>query len=99
MFYLYSQNDSNNNIINEINENDKNGLDYKKEESKEKKENKEKNEIQNGKIDIHSLTVDELKNELKKRKVNIPKNAKKKDLQELLINIDKKPVKHNQEPK
>ena len=86
MFYLYSQNDSNNNIINEINENDKNGLDYKKEE---KKENKEKNEIQNGKIDINSLTVDELKNELKKRKVNIPKNAKKKDLQELLMNYDK----------
>ena len=33
--------------------------------------------------------MEDLKNELKKRKVNVPKNAKKKDLQELLINLDK----------
>ena len=94
MFYSYSKNNSNNNIVNENKENDKNGLDYKKEE---KKENKEKNEIQNGKIDIHSLTVEELRNELKNRKINIPKNSKKKDLHELLLNFNKKKVKHNQE--
>ena len=40
-------------------------------------------------MDINSLKVEELKNELKKRNIEIPKNAKKKDLQELLINSDK----------
>lgn len=33
--------------------------------------------------------MEDLKNELKKRKVSVPKNAKKKDLLELLINLDK----------
>ena len=35
------------------------------------------------------MRVEDLKNQLKKRKVNIPKNAKKKDLQDLLMNLDK----------
>ena len=84
---VYSQNiENNNNIVNENNEKEKNGLDIKKEE---KKEIKEENGIENGKLDIYSLRVEDLKNELKKRKVNIPKNAKKKDLQELLMNLDK----------
>lgn len=61
--------------------NDKNG--EKGEEIDNKKLKKE------NKIDINSLKVDELKNELKKRNIEIPKNAKKKDLQELLINSDK----------
>ena len=45
--------------------------------------------VKNGKLDINSLKVEDLKNELKKRNVNIPKNSKKKDLQELLMNLDK----------
>ena len=67
-----------------MNEREKNGFDLKKEEK-----NDDENGIQNGKLDINSLRVEDLKNELKKRKVNIPKNSKKKDLQELLMNLDK----------
>jgi len=40
-------------------------------------------------VDLNSLTVDKLKEELKSRKIDFPKNAKKKDLQELLINSNK----------
>ena len=40
-------------------------------------------------MDINSLKVEELKNELKKRNINLPKNAKKKELQDLLMNRDK----------
>jgi hypothetical protein len=68
-------NNGNNDIIN-----DKNDEGEEIDNKKLKKENK---------IDINSLKVDELKNELKKRNIEIPKNAKKKDLQELLINSDK----------
>ena len=68
---------------NDINEREKNGLNLKKEEKADE------NGIQNGKLDINSLKVEDLKNELKKRNVNIPKNSKKKDLQELLMNLDK----------
>lgn len=61
--------------------------DNKNDEKREEIDNKEiKKE---NKIDINSLKVDELKNELKRRNIDIPKNAKKKDLQELLINSDK----------
>ena len=81
--YIYSSNNINNN--NE-NKKEKNGLDYKKEEKKEKKD---ENGLQKDKLDIYSLRVEDLKTELKKRNVNIPKNAKKKDLQELLLNLDK----------
>ena len=66
-----------------MNEREKNGFDLKKEEINDE------NGIQNGKLDISSLRVEDLKNELKKRKVNIPKNSKKKDLQELLMKLDK----------
>jgi hypothetical protein len=59
----------------------------KNDEKGEEIENKEL--TKENKIDINSLKVDELKNELKKRNIEIPKNAKKKDLQELLINSDK----------
>ena len=59
----------------------------KNDEIGEEIENKEL--TKENKIDINSLKVDELKNELKKRNIEIPKNAKKKDLQELLINSDK----------
>jgi hypothetical protein len=69
-------NNGNSNIINDKN-------DEKGEEIENKELTKE------NKIDINSLKVDELKNELKKRNIEIPKNAKKKDLQELLINSDK----------
>ena len=68
---------------------EKNGLDYKNEENKKNKEEEEKNDKENEKLDINSLRVEDLKNELKKRNVDIPKNAKKKDLQELLMNLDK----------
>ena len=50
---------------------------------------KEENGNKNQKLDLNSLKVEELKNELKKRNVKIPKNAKKKDLQELLMDLDK----------
>jgi hypothetical protein len=69
-------NNGNNDLINDKNE--------EKGEENDNKELKKEN-----KIDINSLKVDELKNELKKRNIDIPKNAKKKDLQELLINSDK----------
>ena len=69
-------NNGNNDLINDKNED--------KGEENDNKELKKEN-----KIDINSLKVDELKNELKKRNIDIPKNAKKKDLQELLINSDK----------
>ena len=68
---------------------EKNGLDYKKEEKEGKKQENIIQKIQNGKLDINSLRVEDLKNELKKRNVNFPKNAKKKDLQDLLMNLDK----------
>ena len=67
-----------------MNEREKNGFDLKKEEK-----NDDENGIQNGKLDINSLRAEDLKNELKKRNVNIPKNSKKKDLQELLMKLDK----------
>ena len=49
---------------------------------------KEEDNKWNG-LDINSLTVDKLKEELKNRKIDFPKNAKKKDLQDLLINSTK----------
>ena len=58
-------------------------------------DNKNNNEEENGskkediKSNIYLLKVEELKNELKKRNIDIPKNAKKKDLQEILINTQK----------
>jgi len=61
--------------------------DNKNDEKGEEIDNKELKK--ENKIDINSLKVDELKNELKRRNIDIPKNAKKKDLQELLINSDK----------
>ena len=67
-----------------MNEREKNGFDLKKEEK-----NDDENGIQNGKLDINSLKVEDLKNELKKRNVDIPKYAKKKELQDLLMNSDK----------
>jgi len=56
---------------------------------KEEENNENENENKESRIDINSLKVEELKNVLKKRNIEIPKNAKKKDLQELLMNTDK----------
>ena len=67
-----------------INDN-KNENSYEKEQIDYKKED----ETKESKIEINSMKVEELKNELKKRSIEIPKNAKKKDLQELLMNSDK----------
>ena len=36
--------------------------------------------------DLNTLTVDKLKEELKNRKIDFPKNAKKKELIDLLLN-------------
>lgn len=56
----------------------------------EQDQDKNKNEQINAKslngIDLDTLTVEKLKEELKNRKIDFPKNAKKKDLQDLLIN-------------
>ena len=67
-------NDNAQNIINE------------QERDKNRNENEQINtKFWNG-IDLDSLTVEKLKEELKIRKIDFPKNAKKKDLQDLLIN-------------
>ena len=55
---------------------------------KEQENGGENNKIWNG-LDLNTLTVDKLKEELKNRKIDFPKNAKKKDLQDLLINSTK----------
>ena len=52
------------------------------------KEQKEEDNKWNG-LDINSLTVDKLKEELKNRKIDFPKTAKKKELMDLLINSNK----------
>ena len=46
---------------------------------------KEEDNKWNG-LDINNMTVDKLKEELKNRKIDFPKNAKKKDLIDLLLN-------------
>ena len=67
-------NDNTQNVINE------------QEEDNNRNENKQINaKFWNG-IDLDTLTVEKLKEELKIRKIDFPKNAKKKDLQDLLIN-------------
>ena len=70
-------NDNAQNIINE------------QERDKNRNENEQINtKFWNG-IYLDSLTVEKLKEELKIRKIDFPKNAKKKDLQDLLINSNK----------
>ena len=67
-------NDNTQNIINE------------QEQDNNRNENKQINaKFWNG-IDLDTLTVEKLKEELRIRKIGFPKNAKKKDLQDLLIN-------------
>ena len=64
---------------NNINENDN-----------QKEEGQINNTVENNKMlnenDLNTLTVDKLKEELKNRKIDFPKNAKKKDLIDLLLN-------------
>ena len=64
---------------NNINENDN-----------QKEEGQINNTDENNKMwnenDLNTLTVDKLKEELKNRKIDFPKNAKKKDLIDLLLN-------------
>ena len=67
-------NDNTQNVINE------------QEEDNNRNESKQINaKFWNG-IDLDTLTVEKLKEELRIRKIDFPKNAKKKDLQDLLIN-------------
>ena len=75
-------NDDTPNVSNKEENNNINGNENLKEEEENSIEN---NKIWNG-VDLNTLTVDKLKEELKNRKIEFPKNAKKKDLQELLIN-------------
>ena len=77
-----TQNVSNKEINNNINDNQN-----QKEEDEEN--GGENNKIWNG-LDLNTLTVDKLKEELKNRKIDFPKSAKKKDLQDLLINSNTK---------
>ena len=51
----------------------------------EKQNNEEEENKSNG-PDINNLTVEKLKEELKNRKIDFPKNAKKKELIDLLLN-------------
>ena len=72
-------------------EKDQNIINGKEQENNDNvKENIEKEEeIKWNGQDILNMTVDKLKDELKNRKIDFPKNAKKKDLQDLLINSNK----------
>ena len=68
-------------------ENEQNIINGKEQENIDnEKQNVEKDEDNkwNG-LDINNMTVDKLKEELKNRKIDFPKNAKKKELQDLLI--------------
>ena len=65
-----------------------NGKEQENNDNEKQNEEKEEDNKWNG-LDINSLTVDKLKEELKNRKIDFPKNAKKKDLQDLLINSTK----------
>ena len=68
-------------------ENEQNIINGKEQENIDnEKQNVEKEEDNkwNG-LDINNMTVDKLKEELKIRKIDFPKNAKKKELQDLLI--------------
>ena len=65
-----------------------NGKEQENNDNEKQNEEKEDENKWNGQ-DINSLTVDKLKEELKNRKIDFPKNAKKKDLQDLLINSTK----------
>ena len=71
----------------EINENEQDIVNGQEQENNNNNENGEKDENNkwNGQ-DLDNYTVEELKEELKNRKIEFPKNAKKKELQELLIN-------------
>ena len=76
-------NDNTQNISNKEEYNNVNDNENQKEENQENP--RENNKFWNG-LDLNTLTIDKLKEELKNRKIDFPKNAKKKDLQELLIN-------------
>ena len=68
-------------------ENEQNIINGKEQENIDnEKQNVEKDEDNkwNG-LDINNMTVDKLKEELKNRKIDFPKSAKKKELQDLLI--------------
>ena len=80
-------NDNTQNISNREENNNINDNQNQKEEDKEN--GGENNKIWN-ELDLNTLTVDKLKEELKNRKIDFPKNAKKKDLQDLLINSNTK---------
>ena len=80
-------NDNTQNISNKEENNNINDNGNQKEEEQENDD--ENNKIWNG-LDLNTLTVDKLKEELKNRKIDFPKNAKKKDLQDLLINSNTK---------
>ena len=73
-----------------INGQENNNLSENENKKEEKQENINENNKNFNEIDLNSLTVDKLKEELKNRKIDFPKNAKKKDLQELLINSNSK---------
>ena len=78
-------------------ENQENIINGKEKESNDnEKQNNEEEENKSNGPNINNLTVEKLKEELKnkwidfpKKKKNFPKNAKKKELQDLLINSNK----------
>ena len=66
-----------------INGKEKDNINNEKQDVEKEDENKF-----NGQ-DINNLTVEKLKEELKNRKIDFPKTAKKKELMDLLINSNK----------
>ena len=71
-------------------ENQENIINGKEKESNDiEKQNNEEEENKSNGPNINNLTVEKLKEELKNRGIDFPKNAKKKELQDLLINSNK----------
>jgi hypothetical protein len=71
-------------------ENQENIINGKEKESNDnEKQNNEEEENKSNGPNINNLTVEKLKEELKNKGIDFPKNAKKKELQDLLINSNK----------
>ena len=75
--------------ISNNNNNEPNKVNNKENKKEEQQENASENKIWNG-LDLNALSDDKLKEELYNRKIEFPKDAKKKELQDLLIKSNTK---------